>query len=186
MPAFSWRELDPRKDEQPYLSSYGSRESWQLRSLEILLISKRSIHDLCFSYRADVEWLACQSVYLEPLSSCLCLAEPSTEMTATSSCECLTQTGAGSLESFALASKTSIGMIGHTGLVLEHTSVGPSCDLAESSSWCPDCCDINPRSLFLAGIAAASGDSLIILLNNHARLAFAGKTITNQDHLEYL
>jgi hypothetical protein len=40
--------------------------------------------------------------------------------------------------------------------------------------------------LFLAGIAAASGDSLIILLNNHARLAFAGKTITNQDHLEYL
>jgi hypothetical protein len=133
-PASSWRESDQKKDEQPQPSPSCSTMSWQSRSLEILLISKRSIHDLCFSYRADVEWLAYQFVYLELLFSCFCLAEPSTETTATSSCEYLTQTGAGSWESYALASKTSIGMIGHTGLVSEHTLEEPSHDLAESSS----------------------------------------------------
>jgi len=80
-----------------------------------------------------VEWLAYQSVYLELLSSCFCLAEPSAETTATSSCEYLTQTGAGSWVSSCLASMTSIRMIGQSGLVLEHTSVGPSYDSAESS-----------------------------------------------------
>ena len=36
----------------------------------------------------------------------------------------------------------------------------------------------------LAGIAAASSDSLAVLLGNNAQLAFDGKKITNQDHWE--
>ena len=51
----------------------------------------------------------------------------------TSSCEYLTQTGAGSWASSGSAWMASTGMIGRNGLVLEHTSAGPKYDLAESS-----------------------------------------------------